>query len=223
MDRHYSRSAFNCDSMQTPKDAQVKLLLRTGRANSSRVGSDQESRRNLYKMALLRFQADYAGIAQRGSWCQPQTGPKCHAETWLRRQATRAQHLESSPNAHQVSIFVAQPGVVQPSTSLEHRYYIHSAAQRFRIPRSSNGLVQPSGIVASSVKQLGCVFLLRGFRGSNCHVWAPWHLQYRPRGPVYFGGVCKCGAQQGYSLQYGWSRQSARQYFCRTAVEVCEI
>lgn len=219
----FKQRPLNCRSMQAAGAPSFKLLLRTAQAESLRSHAHATSRRDLYKMALLWISKDSASATERRPRNQSQTNSRNYAKTRARWKSAWAQYIKGSPRASQISLPFAWNRDSQPPGSMELGHNIHSVEKWLCLSRCCYRLVQSTGAFTPSLKQSRDGLLLGSVRGSNCHLWTTRHFQYRPGSTVHVGRICECGAQQGYSIQYGWPRTSSRQYFCRTPLEISKI
>lgn len=223
MDRYKTQRSSANSSMQTLGAPSFELLLRGDGAKCLRACAYETDRRDLHAVALLRIPKDYAGATEGGAPSQPQTGTEDYAGTWAGWKSTGPQYFKSSSRASQVSISPTRSRDPKSSASVEFGHHIYPIEKWLCLPRSRNGLVQSTGACASTLKQSGDKFLSRGIRGGHCYLWSAKHFQHRPRSAVHLARVCECSAQQRHPVQHGWTRESSRQHFCRTSMEVVKI
>lgn len=222
MDRRKSWAAY-CSPMQAPRDTPFELLLQAHRAQPARAVAQEACRRDIHGKTLSWLQSDYAAIAQGRISRQSQTDSRNHAINGIGGNATRTQYVKKSSGTPQIPVSFARPRHFLPSSRMEHRYYLHSAAKRLCVSGRSNRLVQPVGAFLPPLKQSGGVLLLRCVRRGGRNLRSTKNFQYRPRSSVHVSGIRECRAQQEYPFQHGRARESTRQHLCGAPVEICEI
>lgn len=223
MDKYHSQRSLACSSMQTPWAPSFELLLRAGGAECLRSCPHESSRRDLHRVAFLRFPKDYAGVAKRRTPNQSQTDTGDYAEPWTGWESTGSQHLKGPSRPSQVSISSTRSRDLSSPASMELGHHVYPIEKRLCLPRCRNRLVQSTGTLPSSLEQSGDSFLSGGIRGGHSHLWTAGYFQYRPRSAVHLSRVCECGSQQGHPVQHGRTRKSPRQYFRRASMEVGKI
>lgn len=223
MDRRGSQQSIDRNPVPTHRVASIELLLRTVITECLRPDAHEAGRRDLHRKTLLWFSKDHAQVTTRGTQHQPEKNPRSYAEVGPGGESTRPQYLEEPPGASQIPISPTRSQDQLPPTGVEHRYYVHSIAGRVCISCSSDRLVQSACIVIPAFEQLRYPLLPGGIRRSDQCLWPTRDLQHRPRSAVYLTGICECSGWKRNSLQYGWSRASPRQHFCRTSMEIREI
>jgi hypothetical protein len=209
MDRTTPQSAFDYRTMQIDWRSTCKFLLRTSASKCIQSADYEASRRNLHGVAILWITTNYQRIAERRARYKSKTNPRHHANTGIGECSTRAKHIEKSSGTSEISLSVARSRHPQAIARVEHRYNVYPLAGRFCVSCRSHRLVQPIGSVTSAFKQLGKCFLCGGFRGGHRTLWPTGNLQHRSRCSIHLQRLCKSSAQQGYSLQHGWSWESS--------------
>jgi len=223
MDRCLTQRSLNCRSMQVVGTLSFELLLRSSHAEYLRSYADAPSRRDLYKMAFLWLSENSRGAKEGRIRNQPQADSGNYAKTWTGWESTRSQYFKGSSRASQISLSSTRHQDSWSPGSMEHGYHIHQTENWLCLSCCRYGLVQSTSALVSGLKQFRNGLLLGSLRGSNYQLWSAGYFQYRSGSTVHLARICKCSTQQGHIVQYGWPRASARQYFCRTPMEIGKI
>lgn len=164
MARRAPRGINNSCSMQAFGGSAFQLLLQARAYQGIGVAVDAPCGRDLFSAAFFRFAQDCSGFEKRGLQCQSQTRPTDHATFRIEQQPAWAQHLKIASGTCQVPLPAERRGSISTVRSLEYRYHVHSAAERICVPRCSDRLVQPLGVVLSALQQPGNKLLSRRLR-----------------------------------------------------------
>ena len=118
--------------------APLELLLRAANAECFRSCAHETSRRNLHGEALLRFSENSTGVAKGRARHQSKTNSGDHAESGLGWQPTGPQYVQEPSGTHQISLSLAGPRNLIPTSRVEHGHYVHSAAKWICVPGCGN-------------------------------------------------------------------------------------
>lgn len=223
MDRRQIHAALCCSSMCPHRADPFHLLLSAKASEQHRSASNDASRRDLHREAVLRVAKHRCGITEEGVQRQSQTDSGDHARAGVSWAAARTSHVQKSPGASQVPLLIEGCCDLQTDASMELRHHVHSSAGGLCVSHGSDRLVQSICRFSQAVEQPGGCLLYRGFRGSGRALRETRDIQHRSRGPVLLDRICQCGTEQGDTIQHGRERKSPRQCFRGALVEISKV
>ena len=223
MDRKRSPRSFDQRAVLSDRIVQGYPLLSSISSRCFEFGAYEASRRNLHGKTLSWVQVNNSNLEKRRLFSQSEANPGDYASARNRRNSTWPQHFKESSGTRQIPLFVARSAHHATRIRMEHGHYVYSLARRVCVSCSSDRLVQSSSSCVSLVQQSRRGILFGGLRRSGRMLREASNFQYGSRSAVFFASVRQCNTKQRDPFQYGWSRASSRQYFCRTSMEVSEI
>lgn len=223
MDRIRSSRSFDQRAMLSDRFVKSYPLLSSIARRCFEFSAYEKSRRDLHRKALPRVQANNSDFEKRRLPSQSKTNPRDYESSRNRRDSTRAQYFKESSRTRQIPLFITRSSYHATRIRMEHGYYVYSLARRLCVSCSCDRLVQSIGSRVSSIQQSRGGILFGGLRGSGRSLREAGDFQYGSGSAIFFASVCRRHTKQRDSFQYGWSRASARQYFCRTSMEICKI
>jgi hypothetical protein len=223
MGRRFTQRPLYCRSMQTDGTFSFELLLRASRAERLRSHAHESGRRDLYEMAFLWFKENSRSNAEGRTRNKSQTDSGNYAEPWTCWESTRTQYFEGPSSAPQIPVPLTECRDLRPFGSMEFGHHVHPTLKRLCLSLCRDRLVHSISTLIPSLEQLEDSFLFGNIRGGKCYLWSTGYFQYRPGSTVYLSRICRSGTQQRHSIQHGWPRSSARQYFYRTSMEIGKI
>ena len=140
MDRRYAQYLIDRSPVRAHRFAPIKLLLHAADAKRFNSHTYEESRRDLYREAVLRLSEDQARAAKRRTQRQSKTSPGDHAGSGPCKHPTRPQHVEEPPGTSQIPVSLARLRDHRSARSVEHRHHVHSAAKWLCLPGCGNRL-----------------------------------------------------------------------------------
>jgi hypothetical protein len=125
MGKCFTQRSFNCRSVQAFGTFSFELLLQADHVKRLRSYAHAESRRDLYKMAILWLSEDSTGANEGRARNQSQTDSRNYAKTRTGWESTRPQYFKGPPGASQIPISFTRHQNSRSARSMELRHHIH--------------------------------------------------------------------------------------------------
>src|SRR5450631_301668 len=217
MDRPGPRSPDRHAAVRTDRFAAFDLLLPAVAGERGEPASAPAARRTVHGVALLWQPPDgrHAGGESRA-------GTAADGHSRYRGVVSQAETEPPGARSPDLPLPVARCADHSPQSGLEHRYYLHSDAERLSVSGRRHGLVQPLRAQLGALQYDGDQ-LLSGRPAGRVPLRPARDLEQRPGLAVYrrrFSGP----AQKARHLdQHGWPRPRPRQRIYRALVEIAEV
>src|ERR1700691_1369307 len=217
MDRSRSSASKPPTAMRTAGSVSLDLLLSAAAGERRELASPPQAGPVVPEASLFRQPQN--GCRAEG---KSQAHPAADAHPGHRSPLSQTELEPSGTGSRSVSLPTARCHNRKTQPRLEHRYYLHSDAERLPVPGRRDGLVQPLRTQLGTFQHHGNWFLSGGARG-RVPLRPTRNLDLRSGLAVHLGRVPRSAQAARDLYQYGWPRPRSRQCFHRTAVALTQV